>query len=173
MSEFKLLEITLMAALVAIGIWAALGMPGTSLSGSEIALTREQLQERSRLKDLMKRGKILRKIIDEEYYKMAEADSISSAPDPASILTDIFLAHIPIGSSFDDAEEVLRAAGFKVGPRCPGQALGKKPCSRAMIEPYIYGTDSYVTIKVLLEPSNPEDWRQVAAATALIFRSRL
>ncbi len=59
------------------------------------------------------RGQALRKDIDAAYRKLVKADIRIQGAN----ISETFVLHIPVGTSFDDAETILKAAGFFVSRR--------------------------------------------------------
>src|ERR1700728_3457917 len=66
--------------------------------------------------DLDKRGKLLRAAIGRKYDELAALNRLTrnGSYPPTSIpdqgITDVVLEYIPLGTSFDDAEHILRSA---------------------------------------------------------------
>ena len=123
--------------------------------------------------ELQTRGKQLRRAIDERYKKLDAAGSIKHNGKGRNDISDIVTNYIPIGISFDEAEIILRSAGFKVGPR------GKHPIITSMFlvfaniaryRPTLFGKTSVI---VILEPESSNDWRQVKKIEAGIVKQFL
>jgi hypothetical protein len=108
--------------------------------------------ERPRSMDpkLVMRGQALRKAIDDRYRSLVDAKQLKSAGNGTNSLADVVENYIPVGSKFEYAENVLRAAGFKVGPRGPGFLFPHKPEVRASIDFYVLGWFSRTDIGVAL-----------------------
>ncbi len=137
--------------------------------------------------NLEERGKQLRAAIDQTYKKMSEAHAIKAMPhSDENDLTSVVVQYIPLGTSFDDAEKILRSAGFKVGPRpstnspgIPGDNTPKIQDERitksviATIDPYSSFLDGKITIGVFLTPESPTDFTKVSKIHAGIGASYL
>jgi hypothetical protein len=114
------------------------------------------------------RGKQLRAAID-QYYKE------HGVRNAGVQITDLVVKYIPVGTSFDQAEVILTAGGFTVGPRVPHQNLPPSDPSKftvvARIDHYgpwsICGTD----VDVYLQPRVPNDYSTVQKITAWIART--
>src|SRR5258708_31979110 len=71
------------------------------------------------------RGKQLRLEIEERYKKLTDDRALKSSRP--SDITDVVVKYIPVGTSFDDAENILRAAGFRVDSRPSANPTGNRP----------------------------------------------
>lgn len=126
-------------------------------------------QEKDMLKsnELELRGKQLRKAIDEEYKRLDDIKELKKQRGGYTVITDVVVKYIPIGTSFDDAEEILRAAGFKVGKRTMNHANQYEMFSE--INHYKltlpFGNTS---VYVVLYPKNKDDWSTVQKLEAAI-----
>jgi hypothetical protein len=124
--------------------------------------TKEDLTKSDELKQ---RGNQLRKAIDEIYEKLADAKALKIMGAGRNNITNIVVKYIPIGTSFDDAEAILRAAGFKVGKRTMN--YDNKPRVLSEINHYkltpLLGNTS---IDVVLRPPNKDDWSTVQSLEA-------
>lgn len=124
-------------------------------------------------KEDMKMVTQLRLEIDEAYKRIIDAGTLK----PKNDITEIVLRYIPIGTSFDDAEQVLRSAGFKVGPRPGTSAPGTFPWRydvTASIDPYSRKAfPSKVYVDVRLSPRTPNDYDKVIKIEAAIGRADL
>ena len=76
--------------------------------------------------DLDVLGKKFRVEIDKAYQKVPKSGSTQEI-DKAGDITWLAVRYIPLGSSFDDAEVILRAAGFAVGARPGPNQPGNRP----------------------------------------------
>jgi hypothetical protein len=66
--------------------------------------------------DYARTGKQLRREIKEIYASLKRTHALGS-PTKGNDVTDVVLKYIPVGTSFDAAEAILRGGGFQVGPR--------------------------------------------------------
>ena len=113
--------------------------------------------------ELELRGKQLRKAIDEEYKRRDEANELKRGMND---ITAVVIKYISIGTSFDDAEAILRAAGFKVGEHSQERWFPKDGtllyASDATIDHYkIPLPVGNTSIDVFLVPNNKDDWSTV------------
>jgi hypothetical protein len=123
--------------------------------------------------ELRQRGKELRNEID-SVYKTLRAEKKITGPRGTDI-SDPVRKHIPPGTSFDDAEEILRSAGFDVSPRPPSDTTSYRR------DRYTVGADlklegSFgikVQAIVSLTPKAPDDYSEVSMVSAGIFLSSL
>ncbi|NIF39486.1 hypothetical protein F3J14_00910 [Burkholderia sp. Tr-862] len=122
--------------------------------------------------DLEIRGKRFRTEIDKAYQKLPKSGPTQEIEEAGDI-TWLAVRYIPVGSSFDDAEVILRAAGFSVRPRPGPNQPGKLPHRYdvvARIEQYrttlfFSRTDVYV----LLSPKAPGDFYDGVSAIFASF----
>lgn len=63
------------------------------------------------------RGDHLRIDLQEKYASLEKSQLLKMPHQGRNLVTDIVAKYIPAGTTFDDAEAVLRAGGFKVSPR--------------------------------------------------------
>jgi hypothetical protein len=119
-------------------------------------------------KKLQEQGKHLRTAIDQAYKKLSD-----SLPSKSGInITPVITQYIPLGSSFDDAEQILRSAGFEVFPRhdhdLEGDSSNKKYEIYAKIDPYRGFFIKENMIGVSLIPRVPGDYKSVSEINASI-----
>ncbi len=125
------------------------------------------------------RGKQLRTAIDQAYKRMSDAQTIRGR---WVNITSVVVPYIPAGMSFDDAEQVLRSAGFEVKPRPGPKGL------KDHTDPYKYNVEALiknytnpylnwlsspfgVSIAVDLTPKAPRDYTKVLRVEASILVS--
>ena len=123
--------------------------------------------------ELELRGKQLRAEIDSTYNKLSAARAIKNQGMGRNFITDVVIKYIPIGTSFDDAEAILRAAGFTIQPRVPNPYLpdDEKYDERATIDQYVRTPFGKTSIDVSLRPRGPGDYSTVKSITAEITRT--
>jgi hypothetical protein len=122
--------------------------------------------------ELQQRGKELRNEIDSVYETLKAEKKLTGR---GTDISDRVRKYIPPGSSFDDAEEILRSAGFDVSPRPPSDTTSNRP------DRYSVGADLKLqgsfAIKiqaiVSLTPKGPGDYSEVSMVSAGIFLSSL
>ncbi len=121
--------------------------------------------------ELRQRGGELRAAIDNEYDKITYDHTLKTEGE--NDITPAVAKFIPPGTSFDDAELILRGASFKVSPRPDAgnpKTLQADPAYKdsvmATINPYkdlLIGT---VHVTVYLTPAAPGDYSKVSAVHA-------
>jgi len=130
--------------------------------------------------ELKQRGKQLRVAIENKYKELSENNQLirngsvplTSIPDKG--LTDVVLGFIPLGTSFDDAERILRGAGFSVEPspgKTPTQNSANKYDVVASIGHFDDRFASRTDLYVDLSPSALGDYSEVHRLTATIIVS--
>jgi hypothetical protein len=124
------------------------------------------------------RGKQLRMAIEQDYQRLEESKTINSKT--GSDITAAVVRYIPMGTSFDDAEQILRSAGFDVGsrfgPKSP--AIGfRLPNQRYVLTARINSLHGSlfslrtVSVIVFLAPDNPDIYEKVVGVSASILLS--
>jgi hypothetical protein len=114
-------------------------------------------------------GQNLRTAIDEEYKRLADNDLLRGPPhggNKANNISPLVERYIPIGSSIDDAEKILAAAGFSLRPRGRGTAILGDYRVIADISPYKQMGFTTVSLGVALTPPGPNDFSVVTKLTA-------
>jgi hypothetical protein len=140
---------------------------------SSRALDKENTQITSR--ELEQRGQQLRAEIESIYKNLKASGSLVSAVHGNKI-DDVVLKYVPTGISFDEAENILRFAGFKVYPRPEANPPGKRPDRydvSAWIDPLDKGLIWKVQVIVSLSPKAPGDYSNVSNISAGIFYNTL
>lgn len=122
--------------------------------------------------EISERGIRLRAELDKAFDALLD----SGKANPANDLTTIVLPYIQAGMAFDDAENILRAAGFVVGPR-PGPYEEQDPSrpkdwyavvsTIRQFSRRVFGgsVEAYIT----LFPEGPHDYRKVKNVDATIY----
>jgi hypothetical protein len=120
--------------------------------------------------ELQHRGKDLRHAIDETYRKLNESNTLKTMGNGRNEITDVITKYIPIGENFDDAEVILKAAGFNVGPRERHPVFPGQFCAIGVIEQYAPTPLGKTSITIYLQPINKDDWTVVYSITAEITK---
>jgi hypothetical protein len=112
----------------------------------------------------------LRRAIDERYDVLVKNNALRMTYPGTTRgnLTDIATEFLPAGSSFTRAEEVLRAAGFKLNGR--GREISAPSSELAMITPYrsrLFTFES-VIVTVVVYSHKPNLWNTVCRVSASI-----
>lgn len=122
---------------------------------------------------LEQRGKQLREAIEHAYQQMLKEKLLG--PDGYDI-SKVVLRYIPIGTTFDDAEQILRCAGFKVEPRPSVNIQSVLPFKHdviALIDPFVSHMTSKISVGVFLRPWAPGNYDKVYKLEAGISRSSI
>lgn len=116
-----------------------------------------------------KRGKALRAEIDKLYADMKSRGALKHDGQGYNDITDTIVKYLPVGSSFDDAEAVLRAARCvihypsSVKPRRLPLPWDDDVIAQGVIEHHLLGTNLF---DVNLTPQNPGEYTVVAKISA-------
>jgi hypothetical protein len=118
-------------------------------------------------------GKQLRKDIDRAYKSFVETGKLKNQGTGRNYITDVVTRYIPVGSSFERAEEILRAGGFEIQPRIPNRYLPEveKYDERALIEHYQPTVLGKTSVVILLRPPSPNDYSVIKNLVAEIVRT--
>lgn len=142
--------------------------------GPRVSLAEEQ-EQMGVPDDLIQRGRLFRIALDEAYHKLVKMASLRTRG--GNDITELAVAYIPIGTSFDDAEIILQNAGFKVGQRPSSNPPGNRPDRHAVtasIVSFAQKFPSRTDVYVFLTPQIPGDYRGgVATISATIIMSFL
>lgn len=116
---------------------------------------------------LEQRGKMLREAIERTYKKMLDEKTLSANPRARNDISDVVVQYIPAGTSFDDAESILRSAGFNIDPRpCAKTDINPHGDVVASIVPFAHESLSKVNLYVFLSPTTQGDYSKVAKVYA-------
>ncbi len=130
-------------------------------------------RQRENMSDIEARGKQLRIAIDLAYKKLSDEHAIMFGVS----ITDTVVKYIPDGSSFDEAEAILRAAGFKVYPHQPNPNLPERDPNKyavfATIDQYVSTLACKISVNVVLRPRRADDYSVVQKIAATIQRACL
>jgi hypothetical protein len=121
--------------------------------------------------ELHQRGKALRNEIGSVYKTLRAEKKITGAR--GTDISDPVRKHIPPGTSFDDAEEILRSAGFTVSSRPPSDTTSNRP-DRYRVGANLKLKGSFpfkIEAIVSLTPKAPGDYSEVSMVSAEIFLS--
>jgi hypothetical protein len=124
-------------------------------------------------------GKQLREAIEQEYQRLDDAKALT--PRSGGNIGELVRKYIPIGTSFDDAEQILRGAGFKVGPRegpnTPAKGPVHVPNPKYFLAAEIIAlhgsllTFRTVSVVVYLTPKDPDNYDKVNEVGGSIYTS--
>lgn len=113
----------------------------------------------------------------EQTYARLRAERRLTTSFLGNDITPILLKHIPLGATFEEAENILRAAGFTIGPRetryvGPGEKrYGETAWIKGFAGGFWYGYG--VDVGVALTPRSPDDYSIVVDITGHIFLNTL
>jgi len=127
-------------------------------------------------RDVVQSGRELRAKLQQTYKKLVDSNDLRGGLHGTDV-TYAVLPYVPIGTSFSEAEAILRSAGFVVGPH-PDSNPPPNPnrpkdwyAVVAQITPFAqkfpYRTDIYVS----LLPESPGDYTIVSRVHAQFFIS--
>jgi hypothetical protein len=122
--------------------------------------------------ELVQRGKELRNEIDSVYQTLKAEKKLSGR---GTDISEQVRKYIPPGCSFDDAEEILRSAGFTVYPRPLRDTMSNAP-DRYGVSAFLKLDGSFgikIQAIVSLKPKRPGDYGEVSVVSGGIFVSSL
>lgn len=121
--------------------------------------------------DLQQRGKALRVFLHETYQSLLAAHKLSGT---STDISDLVLPYFPTGTSFQDAEVILRNAGFHVEypDLDPQKSNLNKPkdwygvlASTLLVERFPFQINAYI----LLLPKSPGEYTDIARLRVTLF----
>jgi hypothetical protein len=120
--------------------------------------------------DYARTGKQLRHELKEVYANLKRTHALGS-PRKGNDVTDVVLKYIPVGTSFDAAEAILRGGGFQVGPRPadirnPGRSFYPQEPELAKLHLEGWLTPHYVGVSLV--PRANGDYSVVTGVSAAI-----
>jgi hypothetical protein len=115
-----------------------------------------------------RRGKALRTEVEKLYADVKAHGTLKPEGRGRNFITDTIAKYVPVGSSFEDAEAVLRDAGCVIDYPVKRQVIGHLPGdddvrAHAVIERHLLGTNLF---DVDLTPRSPGDYAVVTAISA-------
>ncbi|HMD73336.1 MAG TPA: hypothetical protein VKG05_05695 [Steroidobacteraceae bacterium] len=108
--------------------------------------------------ELVRQGKLLRAEIDARFYELKSSDTLHAGADVTSIVTK----YVPPGIPFDDAKQILQAAGLGAGGLTPDGHL----FFRVLIGGWFFKD---TTFAVDLTPRAPGDFSVVQTVTGSLL----
>ncbi len=120
-------------------------------------------------------GKRLRTEIEANYHELQKNKKLIPGLKGNDI-SEIVRNYIPSGSSFDDAENILRSAGFVVEPRPDLTVINDRPDRydvSAVIDSLDRGIAHNVQVIVSLSPKVPGEYGRIYQVSASIFYTSL
>lgn len=113
--------------------------------------------------DYSYKGKALRAAIDIRFNELRESGAITGGSSHKNLIRDTVISHIQIGCNFDEAESILKSAGFSVGERGEMYPHIRKNDFGVMSLIYIHKPEVFqkYTIEIILRPVSPYVWNSV------------
>jgi hypothetical protein len=117
--------------------------------------------------DLVRQGQLLRKALDDHVRSAIKTGAVRRNLKRREIeIDDLIKRYLPEGGTFDDAENVLRSAGFDIEPRPAADVPHRFAGSECEfdVEAYLgFGGKRFVGGQciVALRPKSPYDYSQV------------
>jgi hypothetical protein len=130
---------------------------------------RDQVVVSTQVDTFEKAGRLLREEIMSVFESLIRSNRLRGSNDISSLVA----GYIPVGISFDSAEQVLKSAGFTVYPRPPANTTENRP-DRYNVAAFLqldHGGSAKIEAIVSLSPKGPGDYGEVAAVSAGIFSS--
>lgn len=140
---------------------------GTERPTDGVSASFEMTGGRVEQKELERSGQMLRADLEQCYRKLRNEKKLH--PNGSSDVTALIEKYIPLGTSFDNAEAMLRFAGFSVDPR---PNLNNPPTRWdsyyvvAAISPFAETFISKTSLYVSLIPRSPGDYTSVSKISA-------
>ena len=127
--------------------------------------------------DLVKNATLLRTDISNAYEELKANGRLSGSIEGNDI-SSVVVNRLPIGTSFANAETILRSAGFEVSARPGEKVKGNRSdrfavyaTSSRLINPSIFGIKNEVTVMIF--PNSPKYYETVQSLKAYIYVNAL
>jgi hypothetical protein len=148
--------------------------PIAAALGLVLTFNADRAGAQSRAADLAQRGKELRTALEQTYDRR---DSGFGKVVHGTDVTAVVPPYIPTGTTFADAETILRDAGFTIEPH-PDLTVSDDPnrpkdwyAVLAKIDPFATFLIGKATVYVSLLPPAPGDYTEVSSLSAQFFVS--
>lgn len=123
--------------------------------------------------EINKRGALLRQDIANSYKILDRENAIKSMGNGRNDISSTVTKRIPVGSSFEEAIQTLRAAGFTIKSRGESKTLPGHYGLSAEIDEYRRTPFGKTTIYVWIEVVGNDDWSHVSDVSADILKQSL
>lgn len=158
----------------AFGLLVALGLPGAA---AITRITTKTATPEMVSSEIMKQGTQLRQDIERAYRKARSKNTLKPGATRGLDIAEVVERWIPVGTSFEDAEAILRAANFKVEERPSEATPSTSPFWRDHPGRFAVGANlildsnifSTVKVGVALYPEHPFRYEQVNRVEAHLF----
>lgn len=159
-----------LAAIALFGFTPLCSSGGTGINEHEAKNARRATMEEQ---DVLQLGEKLRSDVDRAYRAFVDAGRLKNQGSGRNYISEVFEPYIRAGTSFDRAEQILRAAGFEIKPRAPNRFLPEadKYDEIAIIEHYQPTMMGKTSIVVSMRPQRPNDYSAVSQLVAEIVRT--
>lgn len=120
---------------------------------------------------LEQRGKKLRAEVENIFRSLKATNSLKPMGQGRNFVTQAVIKYIPVGTSFDDAEAILRAAGCDVSPRSYEKLVGNQFYKSNVLGTLTLPGNflSSTKFSISLIPKSPGDYSVVNEAVAEII----
>jgi len=111
---------------------------------------------------LHQRAERLRGAIDDVFLQLRASKSLKESIHDGNDVTAIVVTYIPVGMSFDDAEAIVKATGWKIEPSRQGHII-----ARARMRDRLFDAKHALTVEVV--PETSDGFSVVKAVSATIY----
>jgi hypothetical protein len=111
---------------------------------------------------LHQRAEQLRGAIDEVFLQLRASRSLKESIHDGNDVTAIVVTYIPAGMSFDDAEVIIKATGWKIEPSRQGHLI-----ARARMRDRLFDAKHALAVEVV--PETSDGFSVVKAVSATIY----
>lgn len=138
----------------AAGHWAQVAPPGAAPTPTPAPLAADD--------PLTQRGWRLRAEIDATYQELRATNTLTHRVDQPNDVTPVVLKYIPVGTTFDEAAAILRAAGCSIGVDAQGHGYGTLAMKDGLLQ-------VKHTLAINLVPQTPHEFSVIGEVNGIIF----
>jgi hypothetical protein len=144
------------------GHWAQVARPGTAFPGAASAPATATPPDST--DPLTQRGWRLRAEIDATYQQLRATKTLTQRVDQTNDVTPVVQKYIPVGTSFDDAAAILRAAGCSIGVKTNGHGYATLAMKDGLLQ-------AKHTFAIDLVPRTANDFSVIGDVGGIIFEN--
>jgi hypothetical protein len=144
------------------GHWAQVVRPGTAAAAPTTAQAAPT--PTAPADPLTQRGWRLRAEIDATYQQLRATRTLTQRVDQTNDVTPVVQKYIPVGTSFDDAAAILRAAGCSIGVKTNGHGYATLAMRDGLLQ-------AKHTFAIDLVPRTANDFSVIGDVGGIIFEN--
>lgn len=147
------------------GHWAQVVRPGAAPPAAPAATSARAAATPTAPADpLTERGWRLRAEIDATYQQLRASKTLTARVDQNNDVTPVVQKYLPVGTSFDDAAAILRAAGCSIGVKANGHGYATLAMKDGLLQ-------AKHTFAIDLVPRTANDFSVIGDVGGIIFEN--